>query len=85
VLIQQIEGDVLQPVVMGKAVRLHPIVILIVLTGGAVLGGIAGAFVSVPAAAVASTVGNYVKLQLRDEQDLTEEDREAAAAISESQ
>ena len=81
VLIQQIEGDVLQPVVMGKAVRLHPIVILIVLTGGAVLGGIAGAFVAVPAAAVASTVGNYVKLQLRDEEDLTEEDREAAAAI----
>jgi len=85
VLIQQIEGDVLQPVVMGKAVRLHPVVILIVLTAGAILGGIAGAFVAVPAAAVASTVGNYLKSQLRDEEDLTEEDREAAAAISESQ
>ena len=83
VLIQQVEGDVLQPVVMGKAVRLHPIVILIVLTAGAILGGIAGAFVSVPATAVASTIGNYMKLQLRNEEDLTEEDRKAAAALSE--
>jgi putative heme transporter len=81
VLIQQIEGDVLQPVVMGKAVRLHPIVILIVLTAGAILGGIAGAFVSVPATAVAATVGNYLKTQLRAEEDLTEDDREAAASI----
>ena len=81
VLIQQVEGDVLQPVVMGKAVRLHPIVILVVLTAGAILGGISGAFVSVPAAAVAATVGNYMKTQLRSEEDLTEQDREAAAAI----
>jgi putative heme transporter len=81
VLIQQIEGDVLQPVVMGKAVRLHPVVILIVLTAGAILGGIAGAFVSVPATAVAATVGNYLKTQLRAEEDLTEDDREAAASI----
>ena len=81
VLIQQIEGDVLQPVVMGKAVRLHPIVILVVLTAGAILGGIAGAFVSVPATAVAATVGNYMKIQLRSEEDLTEDDRQAAAAI----
>jgi predicted PurR-regulated permease PerM len=83
VLIQQIEGDVLQPVVMGKAVRLHPIVILVALTAGAILGGIAGAFVSVPATAVAATVGNYLKTQLRAEEDLTEDDREAAAAIEE--
>lgn len=81
VLIQQVEGDVLQPVVMGKVVRLHPIVILISLTAGAILGGIAGAFVAVPATAVASTVGNYMKLQLRSEEDLTEDDRKAAAAI----
>jgi len=83
VLIQQIEGDVLQPVVMGKAVRLHPIVILVALTAGAILGGIAGAFVSVPITAVAATVGNYLKTQLRAEEDLTEDDREAAASIDE--
>ena len=83
VLIQQIEGDVLQPVVMGKAVRLHPIVVLVSLTAGAILGGIAGAFVAVPATAVAATVGNYLKMQLRPEEDLTEDDREVAAAIEE--
>jgi putative heme transporter len=81
VLIQQVEGDVLQPVVMGKAVRLHPIVILVVLTAGGILGGIAGAFVAVPAAAVAATAGNYIKLQLRPEEDLTMEDREATREI----
>ncbi len=77
VAIQQIEGDVLQPIVMGKAVRLHPVVILMALTAGGVLGGIPGAFVAVPVAAVASNVGNYVKLQVRDEKDLTEKDRVA--------
>ncbi|MGH2698950.1 MAG: AI-2E family transporter [Actinomycetota bacterium] len=84
VLIQQVEGDVLQPVVMGKVVRLHPIVILVVLTAGGILGGIAGAFVAVPVAAVMATVGNYVRTQLRPQEDLTEEDREATQAIAES-
>ena len=81
IVIQQLEGDVLQPVVMGKAVRLHPIAILIALTAGGVLGGIAGAFVGVPTAAVGATVGNYVKHQLRAEDDLLEEDRAADEAI----
>jgi predicted PurR-regulated permease PerM len=81
VAIQQIEGDVLQPIVMGKAVRLHPVVILMALTAGGVLGGIAGAFVAVPAAAVAANVGNYVKLQVRDETDLTDKDMKAERAI----
>lgn len=60
-VIQQVEGDVLQPLVMGKAVKLHPVAILLALTAGAILAGIVGAFLAVPVAAVAASIGNYVK------------------------
>ena len=61
IVVQQVEGDVLQPVVMGRAVRLHPVVILLALTAGALLGGIAGAFLAVPTAAVGAAVGHYLR------------------------
>lgn len=60
-VIQQVEGDVLQPLVMGKAVSLHPVAILLALTAGAILAGIVGAFLAVPVAAVVASIGNYVK------------------------
>jgi predicted PurR-regulated permease PerM len=63
-LIQQVEGDVLQPVVLGRAVRLHPIVVLLSLTAGGVLGGIAGAFLAVPVAAVLTSIGSYARSEL---------------------
>ncbi|MGH2750843.1 MAG: AI-2E family transporter [Actinomycetota bacterium] len=81
ILIQQLEGDVLQPLVMGKAVRLHPLVVIVALTGGGILGGIAGAFVAVPVTAVGASVGNYLKGQLRSEEDRTKQDRAAGKAI----
>ncbi|MDP9453252.1 MAG: AI-2E family transporter [Actinomycetota bacterium] len=61
VVVQQVEGDVLAPLVLGRAVRLHPIVILVALTGGAVVGGLIGAFLSVPLAAVGVAVGSELK------------------------
>ena len=67
-VIQQVEGDVLQPIVMGKSVRLHPVVILLALTAGAVTGGLVGAFIAVPVAAVAASVGNYIKKVNREQQ-----------------
>ena len=54
-LVQQLEGHVLQPLVMSRAVRLHPVVILLVLGAGGILGGIAGAFLAVPVVAVAAS------------------------------
>lgn len=60
-VIQQVEGDVLQPIVMGRTVNLHPVVILLVLAAGGILGGIVGAFLAVPVAAIAASLGNYVK------------------------
>jgi len=48
----QIEGHLLQPLVVGRAVRLHPLAIILVLGVGGVIAGIPGAIVAVPFAAV---------------------------------
>jgi predicted PurR-regulated permease PerM len=48
----QIEGHLLQPLVVGRAVRLHPLAIILVLAVGGVIAGIPGAIVAVPTAAV---------------------------------
>ncbi|WP_256430754.1 AI-2E family transporter [Herbiconiux sp. VKM Ac-2851] len=53
VVVNQLEANFLQPVVMGRTLKLHPLVILIALTAGAILGGIVGAILSVPIAATA--------------------------------
>ncbi len=50
IVVQQIEGDVLSPIVMGRALQLHPLVILVALTTGAITAGILGAFLAVPLA-----------------------------------
>lgn len=55
-VVQQVEGDVLAPLVLGRAVRLHAVTILLALTAGSVLAGIIGAFLAVPVTAVAKTV-----------------------------
>jgi predicted PurR-regulated permease PerM len=52
VLVNQLEGNLLQPVVMAQSLSIHPLVILVALTTGTVLGGIVGAVLSVPIAAV---------------------------------
>ncbi|NNF54210.1 MAG: AI-2E family transporter [Acidimicrobiales bacterium] len=53
-VIQQVEGDVVMPLVMRRQVSLHPAVILVVLGIGGALAGIVGAFVAVPLAAMAT-------------------------------
>ncbi|CAN5205453.1 AI-2E family transporter [soil metagenome] len=55
IAVNQIEGDVLAPVVLGRALSLHPLAILLALTVGTLLAGIIGALLSVPLAAVAWT------------------------------
>ena len=61
IAVQQIEGDVLQPLVLGRAVNLHPLVILLSLTAGAIVAGVAGAFLAVPTAAVTTVVVGYFR------------------------
>jgi predicted PurR-regulated permease PerM len=58
VAIDQVEGNFFQPVVIGRSVKLHPVVVLVVLTAGAILFGVVGALVAVPlTAATAAAVG----------------------------
>jgi predicted PurR-regulated permease PerM len=52
VAVNQIEGDVLAPVVLGRSLSLHPIAILLALTAGTIVAGIIGAILAVPFTAV---------------------------------
>lgn len=52
VVVNQLEGNFLQPVIMGRSLSLHPLVILLALTAGTILGGILGAILSTPTASV---------------------------------
>ncbi|WP_267421223.1 MULTISPECIES: AI-2E family transporter [unclassified Curtobacterium] len=54
--VNQLEGNFLQPVVMGRTLKLHPLVILIALTIGTVTAGIIGAILAVPLTAVAWSI-----------------------------
>lgn len=60
VAVQQIEGNVLQPVLQGKSLALHPAVVLLAVTAGGSLSGIAGAFFAVPVTAVGAVVVRYL-------------------------
>jgi putative heme transporter len=63
ILVQQVESDILQPMIMGRAVPLHPLVVLLVLSAGAKLVGLIGALLAVPLAASVSAIGNEVRLR----------------------
>ncbi len=52
IVVNQLEGNYLQPKIMGKSLSLHPLVILLALTAGTIIGGVLGAVLSVPVAAV---------------------------------
>ncbi|MEO8519628.1 MAG: AI-2E family transporter, partial [Dermatophilaceae bacterium] len=56
----QLEGNLLNPYILGKAVRIHPLGILMAVTAGTILGGIFGAFIAVPLVAVLNNVANDI-------------------------
>ncbi|ACZ30499.1 protein of unknown function UPF0118 [Xylanimonas cellulosilytica DSM 15894] len=64
-LIGQIEGHLLQPLIMGKQVALHPVIVAVAIATGTVLAGILGAIVAVPVVAVTWAV--YTRLRPRAE------------------
>lgn len=62
-LVQQIESNVLQPLIMGKAVSLHPLAVFLAVAAGSVTAGILGALFSVPLMAVLNSVVRYLANQ----------------------
>ncbi|MGJ9373634.1 AI-2E family transporter [Nesterenkonia sp. CF4.4] len=59
-LVQQIESNILQPIVMGKAVRLHPLAVILAVTAGTTLLGIVGALFAVPVLAFVNRAAQYL-------------------------
>ncbi|SEM14853.1 Predicted PurR-regulated permease PerM [Blastococcus sp. DSM 46786] len=60
-VVQQVEGNILQPIIVGRALRLHPVVILVAVTAGSMLWGLAGALLAVPLVAVAYRVLDHLR------------------------
>ncbi|MBT2506137.1 AI-2E family transporter [Streptomyces sp. ISL-98] len=59
--VQQIEGHVLQPFILGRAVRVHPLAVVLAVAAGGLVAGIGGAVVAVPLVAVTNTVVGYLR------------------------
>ena len=60
VLVGSFDGDVLQPLVMGKAVSLHPLAIVFAIAAGGIAMGIVGALIAVPVAGAIYSVAKYL-------------------------
>jgi len=60
VLVQQIEGNVLQPLVMGPAVRVHPVAVVFAVAAGGLIAGIPGTLFAVPIVAFVNVFVRYV-------------------------
>ena len=60
ILYQQVENNLIQPIVYGRAVQLHPLIVIVAILIGAALLGVLGALVAIPAAAaVQAMVRDY--------------------------
>ncbi|MDQ0383561.1 putative PurR-regulated permease PerM [Streptomyces sp. DSM 42143] len=66
VVVQQLEGNVFQPIIQSRGLGLHAAVILLAVTLGGSLAGIVGSLLAVPVAALIAVVWNYVREQLVD-------------------
>lgn len=65
VVVQQVEGHLLQPLLLGRAVALHPVAVLIAIAIGVVAAGIVGALIAVPVVAVLNTAVRYLSSEHR--------------------
>ncbi|MFC7448864.1 AI-2E family transporter [Rhodococcus daqingensis] len=88
IAVQQLEGNVLQPVLQSRTMKLHAVIVLLAVTAGGSMFGIVGAFLAVPVAAVMAVVIRYIgeQVDLRlderapDAGDDTDTDTEVVAA-----
>jgi predicted PurR-regulated permease PerM len=59
ILVQQLEGHILQPVIQGKLVAIHPLAVVLAVAGGSIVAGLVGAVIAVPIVAVANVLVRY--------------------------
>jgi putative heme transporter len=67
IAVQQLEGHVLQPIIMGRAVSIHPLAVIVAIATGVVLAGIVGALVAVPIVAVLNTAIRHLSEHRRED------------------
>lgn len=67
IAVQQIEGHVLQPLIMGRAVAIHPLAVIVAIATGVMLAGIVGALFAVPIVAVLNTGVRHLANRRRTE------------------
>jgi predicted PurR-regulated permease PerM len=60
IAVQQLEGHILQPLIMGRAVALHPLAVILSIATGVLVAGIVGGLVAVPLLAVLNTAIRYL-------------------------
>lgn len=77
VAVQQLEGHVLQPFLMGRVVRVHPLAVVVVIAIGGLVAGVFGALIAVPLAAIINSVSHFLASERQGR--LSEHDAGAAA------
>ncbi|TFV51964.1 AI-2E family transporter [Blastococcus sp. TF02A_35] len=60
IAVMQLEGHVLQPLLLGRAVHVHPLAVVLAIAAGLLVGGIFGALIAVPTVACVNVAGTYL-------------------------
>ncbi|THA77358.1 AI-2E family transporter [Streptomyces sp. A0642] len=83
-VVQQLEGNVFQPMIQSRGLGLHAAVVLLAVTLGGSLAGIVGSLLAVPVAALIAVVWNYVREQLGETEGEPESRTEPSGVVSPS-
>lgn len=67
IAVQQLEGHVLQPMIQGRFVAIHPLAVVLAVAGGSITAGLVGAIIAVPLVAVANVLVRYAARVARGE------------------
>ncbi len=67
ITVQQVESHVLQPFLMGRLVRVHPLAVVLAIAIGGLVAGVFGALIAVPLTAIVNVVGTYLAGERRDQ------------------
>jgi len=59
IAVHNLEAYLIGPLVLGRAVHLHPLAVLLALAAGTVIAGVVGAFIAVPVTALVTTIVSY--------------------------
>ncbi|MFC4032703.1 AI-2E family transporter [Streptomyces polygonati] len=80
--VQQIEGHILQPFILGRAVRVHPLAVVLSVAAGSLVAGIGGAVSAVPLVAVGNTVVGYLRSYAREVAEARDAAEQPPAALA---